>query len=106
MAAAAEVAAAAAGDKTSKQTEKEIAHIEWDCCEDEPEKRQYLANILPEEFNYKVNKLNVEEMSDICEETKFKLNFWWIFAQKKKLLTSSKWLKRKVEVVTNQVKKT
>ena len=72
MAAAAEVAAAAAGDKTSKQTEKEIAHIEWDCCEDEPEKRQYLANILPEEFNYKVNKLKVEEMSDICEETKFK----------------------------------
>ena len=63
---------AAADVDTSKQTAK--GRVEWDCSEDEPENREFLASILPDEFNYRVNKLKLEEKSEVDKETKFKLN--------------------------------
>ena len=55
--------------------EKEEDNFDWDCDGSTPEERQYLESILPEEFKYKVNKLNIEETSDVVEETKFRTEF-------------------------------
>ena len=55
--------------------EKEEDNFDWDCDGSTPEERQYLESILPEEFKYKISKLNIEETSDVVEETKFRTEF-------------------------------
>ena len=50
-------------------------NIDWDCSEDKPKEREFLESILPEEFKYRVNKLRIEEESEIVAETKFRTEF-------------------------------
>ena len=64
--------------------EKEEDNFDWDCDGSTPQERQYLESVLPEEFKYRVNKLNIEETSDVVEETKSRTEFYHKFREKEK----------------------
>lgn len=45
--------------------------VEWDCCEEDFETRNFLENLLPSGYSYHVSKFKIDEESNISAETKF-----------------------------------
>jgi hypothetical protein len=61
------------------------SNIEWECCENNLKDREFLKEVLPQEYHCKITKLKIIDSNSIKEEVKFATEFKVDICQKEEV---------------------